>query len=79
MTAGDPIPTVQWQKVNKKNMSTTSRMEILSSGSLLIRHVGDTDAGMYRCVATNKGGSATLDVLLDVQCKSSLIVKLINL
>lgn len=48
-------------------MSTSSRIQILETGDLLIAAVREKDAGVYTCVRSNEAGevrgSANLSVL----------------
>ena len=68
VVTGNPAPTIEWFK-NSSRLAVGSRVEVLPSGTLLIHRVAGNDAGMYRCVATNRGGSDAVDMMLDVQCK----------
>ncbi|XP_061075722.1 basement membrane-specific heparan sulfate proteoglycan core protein-like isoform X3 [Conger conger] len=60
---GDPTPTVRWSKVGG---SLPAHVEV-RGGMLKIPQVKDTDAGHYRCTATNDVGSVQSQVVLNVQ------------
>lgn len=62
---GDPTPTVRWSKVGG---SLPTHVEV-RGGMLKIQQVKDTDAGHYRCTATNDVGSVQSQVVLHVQCE----------
>jgi len=61
---GDPKPTVQWQKRNGTGgrwmqVRSSGRYKVVQrSGSLVIRRLLASDAGLFRCVAENTVGSA---------------------
>uniref|UniRef100_W5M174 Heparan sulfate proteoglycan 2 n=1 Tax=Lepisosteus oculatus TaxID=7918 RepID=W5M174_LEPOC len=48
---GDPQPTLQWSKVG----SQLPAHIIVKNGMLTIGQVKESDAGLYRCTATNEG------------------------
>lgn len=62
-------------------MSTSSRIQILETGDLLIAAVREKDAGVYTCVRSNEAGevrgSANLSVLGKYTLQNNTIV-LIN-
>eukprot|EP00061_Rhincodon_typus_P017529 g46253.t1 len=60
---GDPQPSIRWSKVNGR----LSPEVILKNGMLKIDHVKESDAGRYRCTATNDAGSVKSEVVLYVQ------------
>ncbi|GCC31496.1 hypothetical protein chiPu_0009954 [Chiloscyllium punctatum] len=60
---GDPQPSIQWSKVDGR----LSPEVILKNGMLKIDHVKESDAGRYRCTATNEAGSVKSEVVLYVQ------------
>lgn len=62
---GDPPPVVTWVKVDGELPITATR----EGGLLTVPNVQLTDAGTYRCTATNTVGSQTSQVILFVQCK----------
>jgi hemicentin len=66
VVTGTPTPTIEWFN-NTNRLVVGSRVEILSSGMLLIHSLIASDAGMYQCMASNRGGSATVIITLDVQ------------
>ncbi|XP_022101989.1 striated muscle-specific serine/threonine-protein kinase-like [Acanthaster planci] len=59
---GHPLPTFTWLH-NDKELVGGKRIQLTSDGkgqgSLVIMRVEDEEAGMYKCIATNKQGSAT--------------------
>ena len=54
-----------------QQLQTAYNVKVHHSGQLLINNVQDTDAGAYKCVATNDAGSDSATVNLEVGCKSS--------
>ncbi|XP_048206408.1 basement membrane-specific heparan sulfate proteoglycan core protein isoform X4 [Perognathus longimembris pacificus] len=63
LALGDPKPQVTWSKVGGQ-----LRPGIVQSGSVIrIAHVELSDAGQYRCTATNAAGTTQSHVLLLVQ------------
>ncbi|XP_051895600.1 basement membrane-specific heparan sulfate proteoglycan core protein isoform X2 [Pristis pectinata] len=60
---GDPQPFVQWSKVE----GVLSPEVIIRNGMLKIEYVKESDAGRYRCTATNDVGSVQSEVALYVQ------------
>ncbi|XP_024082458.1 obscurin isoform X3 [Cimex lectularius] len=69
---GDPMPTVEFFKDDKlityKNERMCVKTEQAATGyyELVIPEVHTSDAGMYKCVATNRFGEATCEGLLCV-------------
>uniref|UniRef100_A0A8C6V0L4 Ig-like domain-containing protein n=1 Tax=Neogobius melanostomus TaxID=47308 RepID=A0A8C6V0L4_9GOBI len=56
---GDPIPSVKWMKGKWRQVTHGGRVSVEQKGPdarLEIREVTRSDAGQYRCVATNKHG-----------------------
>ncbi|KAJ8966484.1 hypothetical protein NQ317_018469 [Molorchus minor] len=66
--AGAPLPNTTWIYNGEKEVETSSRVQILETGDLLIAAVKESDAGMYTCVRSNEAGevkgSAHLQVLV---------------
>ncbi|ELW68518.1 Basement membrane-specific heparan sulfate proteoglycan core protein [Tupaia chinensis] len=63
LALGDPKPQVTWSKVGGR-----LRPGIVQTGSIIrIAHVELSDAGQYRCTATNAAGTTQSHVLLLVQ------------
>ncbi|KAJ8360629.1 hypothetical protein SKAU_G00171540 [Synaphobranchus kaupii] len=60
---GDPKPTVRWSKVG----GSLPAHVMVQGGMLKIEQVKGTDAGHYRCTATNDVGSVQSQVVLNVQ------------
>ncbi|XP_048522895.1 protein sidekick [Dendroctonus ponderosae] len=69
--AGAPLPNVTWIFNGKDEVTTSSRVQILETGDLLIAAVREKDAGSYTCLRTNEAGevkgSAHLSVLVRTQ------------
>ncbi|XP_056641389.1 protein sidekick isoform X2 [Diorhabda sublineata] len=68
---GAPIPNTTWVHNGEKEVATSSRVQILDTGDLLIAAVKETDAGQYTCIRSNEAGkvrgSAYLQVLVRTQ------------
>lgn len=63
LALGDPKPQVTWSKVGGR-----LRPGVVQSGGIVrIAHVELSDAGQYRCTATNAAGTTQSHVLLLVQ------------
>ncbi|XP_032903835.1 basement membrane-specific heparan sulfate proteoglycan core protein isoform X4 [Amblyraja radiata] len=60
---GDPQPFVKWSKVE----SELAPEVMIKNGMLKFEHVKESDAGRYRCTATNDVGSVQSEVVLYVQ------------
>ncbi|XP_066157107.1 protein sidekick isoform X3 [Euwallacea fornicatus] len=70
--AGAPIPNVTWVFNGEEEITaSSSRIQILETGDLLIAAVREKDAGLYTCVRANEAGevrgSAHLSVLVRTQ------------
>ncbi|XP_068898271.1 protein sidekick isoform X6 [Tenebrio molitor] len=69
--AGAPTPNVTWIYKGEQEVETSSRVQILDSGDLLIAAVKESDVGMYTCIRANEAGevrgSAHLGVLVRTQ------------
>ena len=50
---GYPQPTISWRKSGEEVLPDGDRVVVETGGSLIIRSVMMSDAGDYRCVATN--------------------------
>lgn len=70
-----------WSLKGEEEVSTSSRIQILETGDLLIAAVREKDAGVYTCVRSNEAGevrgSANLSVLGKYTLQNNTIV-LIN-
>ncbi|KAG2459685.1 PGBM protein, partial [Polypterus senegalus] len=60
---GDPKPVISWSKVDGDLPSHI----MVKEGMLRIDQVKESDAGHYRCTATNEVGSVQSEVVLNVQ------------
>ncbi|XP_070201986.1 neural cell adhesion molecule 2-like isoform X3 [Littorina saxatilis] len=60
--SGTPRPTYMFRKNNQDLLEQPN-----TDGNYIIEKVNRTDEGLYQCEATNKGGSDTSDVTLDVK------------
>ncbi|EDV19547.1 uncharacterized protein TRIADDRAFT_33302, partial [Trichoplax adhaerens] len=55
---GGPRPKMTYLKDNVAlNLATTNKYTVLLNGNLVIRNVNQSDAGVYRCIASNTRGS----------------------
>ena len=66
---GDPIPSVRWMKGKWRQVTHGGRVTVEQKGPearLEIREVTRSDAGQYRCVASNKHGEVESSVELEV-------------
>ncbi|KAK3592726.1 hypothetical protein CHS0354_007728 [Potamilus streckersoni] len=54
---GDPAPEIIWTK-NGREVRYSERIQLLGNGSLVIFNSTSTDAGEYKCVATNDAGTS---------------------
>ncbi|XP_050295068.1 obscurin-like isoform X13 [Anthonomus grandis grandis] len=69
---GEPNPEINFFKDGKKISETEQRMQIIREHSdkgfyeLVIPEVKKTDAGLYKCVATNKFGEASSEATVTV-------------
>ena len=50
-----------------------------SSGSLFVQRTRREHAGVYTCIASNRIGSLTTDIVLDVRCRSNKSETLFNI
>lgn len=62
---GQPTPTVTWFQ-GSTQITADSRRSIDGSGRLVFTSVLSTDAGTYRCQASNERGSASADTVMRV-------------
>lgn len=69
--------TVEWKKNNETIASSndtdesSSKYEVLPSGSLQVANVSEFDGGEYVCHASNKAGEETRYIHVEVQQKVS--------
>ena len=66
---GHPAPRIAWASGRNGDlpMPSDDRYKILPGGSLMIVRVNMSDAGLYRCIASNPAGSSTAAARLRVQ------------
>ncbi|XP_006818675.1 basement membrane-specific heparan sulfate proteoglycan core protein-like, partial [Saccoglossus kowalevskii] len=67
---GEPKPIVRWSKLDGDLPSSV----IITGGVLKIRNVRTSDAGTYKCTATNVAGSVNSQVVLYVQAAPQVTV-----
>ncbi|RZC39905.1 sidekick, partial [Asbolus verrucosus] len=69
--AGAPTPNITWIYKGEQEVETSSRVQILDTGDLLIAAVKESDVGIYTCIRANEAGevrgSAHLGVLVRTQ------------
>ncbi|XP_052788091.1 hemicentin-1-like [Mya arenaria] len=63
---GDPPPEVMWLK-DGRQVQLSERIRKLSNGSLVIYRSTSSDAGQYKCVATNDVGSSSGTAMLTIR------------
>ncbi|XP_050680436.1 obscurin isoform X3 [Leptidea sinapis] len=66
--SGIPAPDITWYK-NGAQLSPSNKYTLKRDGDtccLYVRDIGVEDAGQYKCVATNKEGSAECEAALEV-------------
>ena len=61
--SGIPEPIVSWFKANGQR---------IDASELVLRNISRSEAGEYRCEASNECGNASGTTTIDVQCKSTL-------
>ena len=61
MASGTPLPTVSWVKVKDGQR--------LIGSKLMFTNINRSEAGEYRCEASNECGNASETAIIDVQCK----------
>lgn len=67
MHVGTPIATAVWS-FNGNVLSNSSKYTLTANSTqLVINNVILSDAGVYYCQASNRGGSSTAGINLDVQ------------
>lgn len=65
---GSPPPSVTWYK-DGQPLSESVRQRVLSSGSLQLAFIQQSDTGRYTCTAANAAGTVSLEMSLTVQSK----------
>lgn len=79
---GDPIPNVKWMKGKWRQMNHGGRVAIVQKGQdskLEIKGVTKSDAGQYRCVASNKHGEIESSTDLTVEEKKEITPEMVTL
>lgn len=72
---GEPIPSVKWMKGKWRQITPGGRISIQHKGQdakMEIREVTKSDAGTYRCVASNKHGEIECSAEMEVTKKQEL-------
>lgn len=72
---GDPIPSVKWMKGKWRQITPGGRISIVHKGQdakMEIKEVTKSDAGLYRCVATNKHGEIECGAEMEVTKKEDV-------
>ena len=59
---GIPVPMVSWIKVD-------GHMTVSNGSELVLTNINRSEAGEYRCEASNECGSASETATIEVQCK----------
>ncbi|PVD21525.1 hypothetical protein C0Q70_17323 [Pomacea canaliculata] len=62
---GIPPPHINWFRSDRR-LQSAYNVEVVASGQLVINKVQDTDAGRYKCVASNDAGQDAAFLDLDV-------------
>ncbi|KAJ8914572.1 hypothetical protein NQ315_010036 [Exocentrus adspersus] len=71
--AGAPIPNVTWIYNGEKEIETSSRVQVLDTGDLLIAAVKESDAGQYTCIRSNEAGEVRGTAHLQVLVRTQII------
>ena len=58
--SGTPLPMVSWIRVDGQR---------IDASELVLTHINRSEAGEYRCEASNECGNASETATIDVQCK----------
>lgn len=66
-------------KTGSEPVDTSSRVQVLESGDLLISNVHESDAGQYSCIRSNEAGMVMAEAMLTVMGKNEFLVLLILL
>lgn len=72
---GEPIPSVKWMKGKWRQITPGGRISIQHKGQdakMEIREVTKSDAGTYRCVASNKHGEIECSAEMEVTKKQEV-------
>ncbi|XP_063923423.1 protein sidekick isoform X2 [Zophobas morio] len=71
--AGAPTPNVTWIYKGEQEIETSSRVQILDTGDLLIAAVKEADVGMYTCIRANEAGEVRGSAYLGVLVRTQII------
>ncbi|KAL4218919.1 Hemicentin-1 [Mactra antiquata] len=71
---GDPQPEIMWLK-NGRPVQLSDRIQQLSNGSLVIYQSTSSDAGSYKCVATNDAGISEGVAMLTIREPPSFLIE----
>lgn len=69
---GEPAPTVQWTNAAREPLKTVDRLKIENEDyktTFILQKVQRSDKGVYTVTATNKSGTDTVDVDIEVLCR----------
>ena len=66
--SGIPSPMVSWFKADGQR---------IDGSELVLTHINRSEAGEYRCEASNECGNASETATIDVQCKLTVTCKCI--
>uniref|UniRef100_A0A182RPJ4 Protein sidekick n=1 Tax=Anopheles funestus TaxID=62324 RepID=A0A182RPJ4_ANOFN len=68
-----PTPSIYWIYNDTYPIETTSRMQILESGDLLLSNVREADSGLYTCIRENEAGRITGSGYLNVLVRTQIV------
>lgn len=63
-------------KKGSEPVETSSRVQVLESGDLLISNVHESDAGQYSCIRANEAGMVMAEAVLTVMGKTDSLLHL---
>ncbi|CAG9821930.1 unnamed protein product, partial [Phaedon cochleariae] len=75
---GAPVPNTTWVHNGEQEVETSSRVQILESGDLLIAAVKESDAGQYTCIRANEAGEVRGSAHLLVLVRTQIIQPPVN-
>ena len=68
--AGDPLPLLEWEKIEDTTIDLSNIHTVYSNGTLVISNTDRSDAGDYICRGMNVGGEDKDTIYLDVSVVS---------